>query len=246
MERIAWIIIGIVCVILVSCKKSDERSCWKGHGNDTSLEIPLDSVNSWRLGKGIKYRIIQDNQKKLVVKGGENMVKLVQADYDGYELNIHNENKCHFLRDAERHIEVEIHYPVIRKIYAEPSDSLIFEGKFNADTIRVELAFAGGTMLMDTQAEYLQIVVAIGTGDYILSGYAKHAEVKCQDRGFADASNFTAKSVFVYQNSTADMFVNLDSTSALVVIDGTGDVYAKGNPGLLTTDIIGSGKLIQY
>ena len=247
MARKVQIVVISCLLIFASCKKSEDRSCWKFHGEESSLEIPIvDSVHTWYLNKGIKYRIFQDSSRKIVVKGGKNMLNLVEVKQEGTDLTVNNHNKCNFLRSAKRHVEVEIHYPYVGEFYFEPSDSVIFEGTIVSDTLRIQLAFGGGTMVLDADADYLNVVVSRGTGDYILSGQANHAEVKVQDKGFADATNFTASSLFAYQNSTADLKINTEGAGVLVIIDGTGDVYMKGTPTQLTSVINGSGQLIQF
>lgn len=236
----------IVFLLLISCKKSEDRACWKGYGEESALEIPItDSVHTWYLNKGIKYRIFQDSSRKIVVNSGSNMVNLVEVLYEGTNLTINDLNKCHFLRKAKHDIEVEIHYPYYGEFFIEPSDSVVFEETVVADSLRIQLAFGGGSMILNTDVDYLNVVVSRGTADYTLSGQANHAEVKVQDRGFANATNFTSNYLFAYQNSTTDLYVNTQGANTLVIIDGTGDVYTTGTPTQLTTKINGSGDLLE-
>jgi Putative auto-transporter adhesin, head GIN domain len=249
MEKKIKISAGILIILILaftSCKKKDERSCWKGHGDESSLEVPLDSVYNWNLGHKIKYRIFQDTMRKLVVKGGENMIKLIDAEMVGNDLFVTNNNKCNFLRDSDRGVEVEVHYPYLGRFFFQPSDSVIFVGTIVTDTLNIEIAFAGGSLVVDVNADFLNLVVSRGAGDFTVSGQANRAEIKAQDRGFADARNLTAASYFAYQNSTSDIYINLEGANAFVLMDGTGNVYSTGQAAQLSTEIKGSGQLIQY
>jgi hypothetical protein len=237
--------ISALLVLVASCKKPEDRSCWKGHGDETTLEIPLDSVHSFYLGKRIKYRFFEDNERKVVIRGGENMVKKVNLEYDNYDLTINNLNKCHFLRDHERKIEMDIHYPEYRYMYLTVSDSAVFMDTIHSDTLVIEMKEAGGEMVLNVENFRTEVVVSIGTANYVLSGHAVLGAVKVQDKGFADASNFTADKLFGFQNSTSDLYLNLEGSQAEIIINGTGDVICKGVPDTLIQSGVGSGKLIQ-
>ena len=246
-KRIGVVILMLV-LFLAGCKKSNERSCWKGHGDDTVKEIPItDSIASFILNKNVKYRIFQDNQNKIIVKGGSNMVDLVSADYDAstYEMNIANNNKCNFLRDSERGIEVEIHYPDYRDFLLIVSDSVIFEDTITSSELLIEMFESGGTAKLNIDANIFSIVVSRGTADYIVTGHANYAEIKAQDKGYANALGLTADVLFVYQNSTADIQLDVDSAEVEVRLEATGNVYYKGTPDQISESGYGSGKLIE-
>ncbi|UKN01671.1 DUF2807 domain-containing protein [Paracrocinitomix mangrovi] len=246
MEQAAKIGLSVlVFFFLMACKKSEERRCFKGHGEETVREIQLDSVRYWHLGPRMKYRIIQDTSRKILVKGGENMVGLISAEQNADSIKITSGNRCHFLRDNERKVEVEIHYPYFGKFYIEPSDSVIFEETIVADTLMIEMREGGGVLTLDVDAVYMKMVVSIGTSDFHLSGHAQLGDVKIQEKGFGNALDFTADQYSVYQNSRVDLPVNLEGANATVLIDGTGDVKYTGTPVQVVRKGPGSGQLIQ-
>lgn len=229
---------------IYSCKKKEERSCWKGHGDETSLEIPLDSVSNWNLHKRIKYRIFQDSTRKLVIKGGENLVNLISAENNGTEMTIRNNNKCHFLRGSDRIIEVEIHYPHFNRFYMEPSDSVIFMGTIVTDSFRVQMRQGAGSLVADVNANFLQVTASEGAGDFTLTGTANYAELKMNEQGFSNATGFTTNSIFIYQNSRNSMLVNIEGSSVIMWIDGTGNVYTVGTAAAIAEEGIGSGEML--
>lgn len=97
-------IIGLVLffvMVLIFCKKVEDRICWKGWGKEMILEILLiENFDKVFLKVYFEYEFVQDFINKLVVIGGENMVKYVEwfIDNDGM-LIIQNKNKCNFLRN---------------------------------------------------------------------------------------------------------------------------------------------------
>lgn len=238
-------IVLFLVVIMSSCKKSNERSCWKSSGEEAVLEYPITQLDSLTLLKNIKYRIFQDSLNKVVVRGGENVIGLIDVEQEGGVMKISNQNNCNFLRDNEKQIEVEIHYPSFRRIYCEPSDSVIFENTISGDSLFFEMRNGGGSSVLDVDLDFIRINVSFGTGDYQLSGEAKHAEIKVQNHGFADCRNFSADYIFAHSTSTADLYLNLDNTSILLDIQATGDVYYIGEYAALSNIGFGSGKFIK-
>lgn len=241
--RFYWLF--LLGMLFFSCKKSEERTCMKSSGLSDSIEIPIDSVQKFYLYKNLRYRIIQDDTRKIIVRGGANVIPHISVTNDNGFLSVHNLNRCNFLRKSEDVVEVEIHYPNLKDFYFECSDSVIFENTITGDSLFVEVREGGGSMVLDVQVDFLKINVSYGTGDYTLSGNANNAEVKIQNNGFADASQFNASSIFVYSNSTGNLQVNLQNSQALVVLEGTGNIFYTGNPYALVLDKVGSGELIK-
>lgn len=240
------LLLALISVFVISCKKSEDRVCFKSKGDQTTLEIPLDSVHSFKLYKNIRYRIFQDTLRKVVIKGGSNVVNLIDVENDNGTVSIHNKNKCNFLRKSEDYIEVEVHYPHLKRFYIEPSDSVIFENTITGDSLMIELREGGGSARLNVDVNFLAINVSYGTADYVLSGTANNAEVKIQNNGFADASQFNAGNIFVYNNSTGDLKINLENSYALVIIEATGNVYHAGQANSSTLQLIGDGEFIEY
>ncbi|MBI3133125.1 MAG: DUF2807 domain-containing protein [Bacteroidetes bacterium] len=244
-SRHIFLLLTLTSLFLICCKKPADRSCFKSTGDQTSVEIPLDSVHTFNLYKNIRYRIFQDNSRKLVVKGGANVVNLIEAKNENGVVSVSNKNKCNFLRKSEDLVEVEIHYPYLNHFYIEPSDSVIFENTITGDSLWIQMREGGGSARLDVNVNFLSINVSYGTGDYVLSGYANNAEVKIQNNGFADASQFNSPYVFVYNNSTGDLKINLENAYAFVVLEGTGEIYYTGQPDSLSLVQPGSGELIK-
>ncbi|MFT5821412.1 MAG: hypothetical protein ACI8ZM_002665 [Crocinitomix sp.] len=239
------VLASLICVLTVSCSKPEDRSCLKGAGEYTEISIPLDSIRAFHLNKKIKYRIFQDDSYKVVIKGGSNLVSQIEFDNRDNVLYVSNHNKCDFLRYPEDLVEVEIHYPYLKDFYVDATDSVVFEGQVRGKSFKVEMRNGGGSLIADVDVDIISMVVSNGAGDYTLTGKAKEAELKVQNNGTANAIGFRSVYTYIYQNSTADLYINLDNSSALIVIDGTGDVLYKHNAGNIETEGVGSGQIIK-
>jgi hypothetical protein len=241
-----WGIVLGMMILIIACKKPEERTCWKGAGEYAEIEYAVDSIRAFHLNKNIKYRFYQDNERKIVVKGGENLIQQVAIDNRDNVLYATNLNNCHFLRNPSDRVEVEIHYPHYDRIYVDPTDSVVFENTITGYNLDIEIRNGGGSLIIDTDLKNkLTLVVSFGAGDFTLSGKAKDAELKIQNNGSANCVDFRATYIFLYQNSTADFFANLDDVLTLAIIDGTGDVFHLGIPKNLTIEGEGNGQLIK-
>ncbi|NOQ74979.1 MAG: hypothetical protein GQ574_23400 [Crocinitomix sp.] len=235
----------VLCVVVASCTKAEDRRCLKGAGEYTEFSIPLDSVRAFHLNKNIKYRIYQDNSYKVVIKGGSNLVSQIELDNRDNVLYVDNRNQCNFLRYPQELVEVEIHYPYLKNFYIDATDSVVFANKVISRSLFVEMRNGGGSLIADVDVAIISMVVSNGAGDFTLTGKAAEAELKIQNNGSANAIGFRSVYTYIYQNSTADLFINLDNSSALIVIDGTGDVLYKNVAGNIISKGVGSGRIIK-
>lgn len=237
----------ITCIFLfLACKKANERTCFKSSGNYAEKVIPLDSVRFFEMNRGIKYRMVQSEERKVIVKGGRNMIDNISVDVRDNVLYVHNENRCTFLRNEEKDlVEVEVHYPHYTYLYFDATDSVVFENQIKTHTLEIEMRYGGGSLDINVDVTRLKLIVSAGAGDFNLSGKAKESELKIQNNGAARALDFQTEYVYLYQNSTADFYISLLNTHCLIVVDGTGNVYYQYDAANIVREGLGSGEIIK-
>lgn len=231
---------------IVACKKATDRRCWKTVGESTQLTVPIQGVEKFILNKNITYIMHQNDENKIVIEGGENMVNLIDVSLEASILTITNTSYCNFLRDFNKKIKVHIHYPEFRNIYAEVSDSIIFLDTIKGESLALEMREAGGVTVLRTQLNDLRLLVSAGPGSFVVNGFAKYATLKIQGQGFGNALGLTTKYCNIYQNSYANLKANLENTAVNVLIDGAGDVLYKGTP--ISVELVenGAGNFSQF
>ena len=234
-----------ICLTVVSCKKSEDRKCFKGAGEYSEIYLPLDEIRAFNFGRNIKYRIYQDDGYKAIIKGGENLIGNIEFENIDDVLYLSNSNKCEYLRDSDEIVEVEIHYPDLTDFYIDATDSVIFANQIESYYFRVEMRNGGGSLYADVDVHTISMVVSHGAGDFTLEGKAKEAELKIQNNGTANAIGFRSVYTYIFQNSTADLYINLDNSSVGIFIDGTGDVFYNNTAANIILQGVGSGQLIK-
>lgn len=245
MVKLQFILLIFVLISFFSCKKTKDNSCFKSYGNLSEREVALDSVAEFRLYKNITYHIYQDTLKKVIIHGGEKVIPQINVTNNQSILSITNNNKCNFLRDYDKKITVEIHYPFYQKIYAEADDSVLFENTITSPYLYIQLMQGGGRVQLDVNTEYLTMISDQGVGSYEVSGKTIVADLRVQANGWGDARNLTGKHFILRNNSTGDLVVDLDSALVDVTIKGTGHVIYTGIPDSINLIRTGVGELIQ-
>jgi len=232
-------------ILFFSCKKAEDRTCYKSYGNAIEKEISLDSVSKFMLYKNITYHVYQDTMRKLIIRTGDKMVNHILVENDETILTIKNENHCNFLRDFDKKTIVEIHYPYYKDIYSEANDSLIFKNTIVGDYLEVEQNLGGAAVRLDVNVNHIIMIASGGVAGFVLSGITNYADLRVQTNGAGDASQLKVKYIYVYSNTTADITVDADSTEFEVDMRGTGNVLYSGTPDSLKFVKTGDGELIK-
>jgi hypothetical protein len=97
-------------LIITSCKKAEDRSCWKSAGKMADLVISVNDFTKLTLNENMCFEIIQDSLNKIELTGGENLLTKIQVQQasDG-SIDIKNLNSCNFFRYNSDPILVKIH-----------------------------------------------------------------------------------------------------------------------------------------
>ena len=124
-------VISIACFFLSSCKKPEDRSCFKRSGDPDTLQLNLGEFDKLHLKEHITYYLVQDSVNKVVLHGGKNLLKQVHAavNTEHGELTLSNENKCRFFRYRTNEIEAYIHFVDLKRVLFEKKNRIEYEKK---------------------------------------------------------------------------------------------------------------------
>ena len=70
MKQLVYFVLAMV--LFFSCKKSNQRKCFKKEGELIFKEINLPSFEHLLLKENIEFVLIQDTIEKIIIEGGEN------------------------------------------------------------------------------------------------------------------------------------------------------------------------------
>lgn len=242
------ILLFITLIVLFSCKKAEDRGCFKAAGKETVLEVALPSFEKLFVGPKIEVVLVPGTENKLIIKGRDNLVKYITYDIDGEGfLKLENKNKCNFLRSNEKNkIIVELHFIALNELFFEGTFNLTTKGFINTDHFNLSIRDGGATVYLNIHCNILEATQGHGWGDYVLSGSAVDATLRITSNGFIDATNFTtSNNLVVLSNTPVSSSINVEGAKTTVEISGSGNVKYIGNPQSMNYIQYGTGQLIN-
>jgi hypothetical protein len=245
MVRIPLIL--LILFSIVSCKKAEERSCFKKSGETSKLILNPGEFKRIYLKEHIDYVMVQDTINYLVVEGGKNLIGFIDCSIINNELVISNKNKCNFLRYKTSKITVEIHFKTIENLIFQGTELLTNRNNWNFGQMNIILKDAGGTMMLTNfEGNSLNLINTHGWGDIHLSGNVHYFRADLDGNGYFDALNFSVKdSISVISNSSITSKLNADNCKLKAQLKAIGDVWYVGTPINIWKQELGSGRLID-
>lgn len=242
-----WLLL-IPLIVLFSCKKAEDRNCFKVAGKQTSLEIPLEVFHKLHVGAKLEVVLVQSSENKLVIHGRDNLINLITYDMDdkGF-LNLKNTNKCDFLRAyAKNEIKVEVHFTDLNELFFEGTKNLTTTGMITATDFKLTIQDGGATVNLNLNCQNIDATQGHGYGDFVLNGTCQNANIKITSNGFADTKGLTVTNNLIVVSSTPVVSsINVEGANTTVEINGSGNVVYVGNPLTLNYIQYGSGELIN-
>lgn len=229
-----------------SCKKPENRSCFKSVGDLAVKEISLDFFNKLYLGPHLKYRLIQGNENKVVVRGGENLLNFVSATIEDDRLSIVNKNKCNFLRSYKKEISVDVYFQNIYSIDFEGTKDLIMTDTIHAPYLSLIITDGAGKCDLTVDSDQLIVIVTNGWGNFDIDGKTKFVKLDIRGDGFGDLYGLKVKdSMDVLMQTSNVVKVYPDQVPLRVQSYGIGDVWYKGTPSSIQFNRYGEGDLVN-
>lgn len=237
----------ILMIGLFSCKKAQERSCFKGKGEEITTEVVIDTnIDSLILHDDIYYTLIPGKKSKVVLTGGENLLSFIDIYVEDGKLTIQNKNKCKFLRSLKNKIYASIYVDSITYIEYYGSRGLQNKDTLHSGELRLVITDGAGEVDLTLKNGYTSATVTYGVGNFILHGQTSIAYFNCSGNSYCDTRDFKIiQEVSVNSNTQANMLVNAGNTHLIAVIRQDGNIEYVGNPNDKILNRKGKGELIH-
>jgi hypothetical protein len=223
--------LSFLLFFLISCEKQEDRACFKTAGDDSSVELLVDSFDKLYLKEHMEFVLVQDTVEKIVISGGRNLLNFIDAKVIDGRLEIYNTNKCSFLRSYKKKIKVEIHFIQLINIHYEGTETLINKGTLQLNWLTVLIRDGAGPVKLNFNANTIYTTIAHGWGDFTYSGNVNYANFNVRSNGYCDTYGLNVSdSITVISNTPGISKVNANGAQFRAEIDGSGDIWYKGNP----------------
>jgi len=247
MRKITYFISGvsILIIILAGCNK-EEAVCFSSTGKiitQGGASIPYHTVEVY---DNINLILTQDTSVNMImIEAGENIIGGITTKIDSGKLVVRNENSCNWLRSFEIPVNVYLTFTRLDTITFRAAGNISCTNEWTNESVCLDVIEGAGDIDLNLQAFRSYFLVRYGTTTINLSGYSQVTTLISYGFGPLHAENLTSKFTYVSSYSPNDVFVHA-SIELTAEIGNIGDIYYRGDPPNISTDISGEGRLIPY
>ncbi len=219
----------IILFIIYSCEK-ESSDCLVSSGKRVDQEILLEEFNCIAVMDIFNLILIQDTLHKVVIEGGENILKQVETVIKNDTLIVQHSIRCNWFRGYEK-INLYIHFCRLNHIVTYSPVKIV-----SADTIycnRLEYFAIGeiGEADIILNCDYLRFDCSYSTlGQFKFKGKSAKSRFYVNYGSSVFADSLISKDADIFFKTVGDIRVHV-TNHLRVWIWGPGNVYYSGNPG---------------
>ncbi len=243
-KYITGIVVFLACSSLSCCKKESMLDLFKSTGKIVKEQREAGYFDKIQLEDNINLIITQDTINKIVVQAGKNLLKLIKTDVKDNCLNIHNDNKCNWVRSFDKEINVYVSLKNLQNIYYSGSGKISTTNTIVTDYLEVNIKSGSNVVDLSIDANVSWFNIHTGPGDIKICGNSEVNYLYSAGSGIANCRDLITGYTFITNKGTNNCYINV-TKELEAKIKYFGDIYYTGNPYLVTTDITGEGKLIK-
>jgi hypothetical protein len=231
------IFFAISLLILLSIN-SCNCFCKKGDGKVITKDIKVPEFDEIDLEGKAQVILIQGELPSVKISIDSNLMEYVKAEVSGSKLEIHDKKCMESITDYKVYITCK----KLSKLTIDGSIKLVGDSLIKSDELYIQCQGSSTTQL-NLEVNELE-VVSKGSGLIKLSGRAIDMNMEINDAGSTEAFELQAKNAEVNVKSagSAKVFVSEKFTGNS---SGSGNIYYKGNPKKVNTNISGSGTILS-
>ncbi|MCR9174181.1 MAG: DUF2807 domain-containing protein [bacterium] len=241
-----WLFVISILLAVASCKKAEDRSCFKSAGPETTIVRDLENFHGIFVGPNVNIVLIQDGADQVHITGGQNLVNFITSDIEDGVLRIVNENKCNFLRSYKHEVTVEVHYSGMSFIEFEGTKPISSQTTMTGNNLTVVIRDGAGLVDLDLAYNNMNLTITNGWGNFDLSGSVGNLVMNIRNNGFGSTYDLDVTNAIDIVSNTAGLIqVNTEGADCNIQLQSTGDVWYIGSPNSLTSTELGEGVLID-
>lgn len=209
--------IVFITLVLCSCDEITNKDCTKGSKNIVYENRVIPGYNSIITECGGNYYISQEENDTLIIQTDDNIVPLIHTSLYKEILKIESESICPTILNFRAYMKI------ISRLSLGGSGNIVAADTLHTDNLDIDID---------------------GSGTVDLFGTCKYYTISLNGSGNIELLNFISDSANVTINGSGNIRVN--ATKYLYAyINGSGNIYYKGNPTVKNIKINGSGQIIN-
>jgi hypothetical protein len=233
-----------ITVLVTGCEKFPGEDCLKSTGETTIEHRSVDPFEHIVLEDNINVILTQGNEEAISVRAGENLLESIITEVKDNELTIKNENKCNWVRDFNKEIDVYLTVRNLCSITYRSSGLILSTNTITTDSLNIAVWDGTGTIDMDIQTRVSVLSIHYGSVDFHIRGQSNVGYIYAGSYGPFFCEDLVTTYMFMDNRGSNDCYVQCVKQLE-VEIEYTGSIYYTGNPQIVKASITGTGQLIN-
>ncbi len=233
-----------MAISFMSCSKEDFCNCLEGTGAATMEMRDIQPFTNIQMENNVDVIFTQSTNYSLSVTGGANIINGIRTEVEGNTLYIQNKNKCNWLRDFRNEFTVRVSGPDLQLLNTSGSGNFSNTDTLTMPKIRIESRDGSGTIKLVVRNDLVEAAIHTGPVDIVASGQTRSFGAYSGGTGYIRASELISEYAWSTNSGTGDILLHVEKELS-ATITHTGDIYFKGDPYSVSSEITGSGELIK-
>jgi len=234
----------LISLTINSCGKGHGLDCFKGTGDIINESRTAGLIHRIILQDNVNLILTQDSIEAIVVEAGEKIINSIKTDLVNGELSIENTNRCNWARSYKKEINVYVSVTDLANIVYYGSGDITSINEIKSDLLEVDIYNGAGSINLNINTSVSWFNLSPGVADITVKGNSEENYIYAGGFGPIDCINLITQITFINNNGSNNCFVNVEEFLE-AKIGSVGDIYYKGDPQTIDSEITGSGRLIN-
>jgi hypothetical protein len=239
------VIIAMLVFFFAGCKKEQLDDCITSTGPIRTEQRTLAGFHTVDLSDRIDLVLDHMPVSTVEIEGGRNLLDQVVTEVRDGVLYVSNENRCNWVRSFKPRISVKVPIEEVHTLILRGTGNITATDTVRQEIFRIDQWLGIGTVELKVAVQQIYIGLHTGAGDVKLSGHATdNANYYSGIMGTIEASHMRARIVNINNSGIGDIRCWAEEELNVAIHDA-GDVYYRGDPITINTNITGSGSLYR-
>ncbi|HPT02668.1 MAG TPA: head GIN domain-containing protein [Bacteroidales bacterium] len=240
----AAFVLAFVLFSLTSCKKDHIFDFLKSTGEEVTVAREVTgNFTAIRMEDDVDLNIIQGDEYKIELQGGENILPGIVTEISDSTLAIRNENTYNWVRSYDRKLIANVTLPHLLKLDYLSTGTVTCADTIREDSLFIDARGGSGYINLIVKTKLSHMSIHTGSADMNISGIS-NVNFICAN-GYGPFHCQDLKTVYTYMStlSTNDCYINVNYYLEYKIMN-RGNIYYKGHPEQIYGAKKGSGNLI--
>lgn len=244
-KRLIILFSPLMVLLLVQCEQ-DDGICVGSTGKTITQDrmgLPFHNVEVY---DNINLILTQDSAlSSVIVEAGENLIDGITTEIDSGNLVLKNTNSCNWFRSFNVPVNVYLRFNRLDTLIFRAAGNITCTNEWTNDIVHLDVIEGAGHIDLKLNVFKSFLYVHYGTVSVNVTGYSQVTFISSHGYGPLHAENLYSLFTYVYTISPNDVFVYAKHELG-AEIKNIGNIYYRGDPQDISTNISGEGQLIKF